>query len=82
MVDVDDVVYVDGVADDVGIGTVSGTFDESEVRITAKMSSATRSSAATPPDHTTGFWSCQFGSSSLDTRGMLCPALQHLPGTP
>ncbi len=34
-VDVEDVVYVDGVAEDDGIGTVSGTFDESEVRITA-----------------------------------------------
>jgi hypothetical protein len=30
-----DVVYVDGVADEDGIDTVSGTFDESEVRITA-----------------------------------------------
>jgi hypothetical protein len=34
-VDVEDVVYVDEVAEDDGIDTVSGTFDESEVRITA-----------------------------------------------
>jgi hypothetical protein len=34
-VDVEDVVYVEGVADEDGIDTVSGTFDESEVRITA-----------------------------------------------
>ena len=66
MVDDEGVVYVDGVADEAGVGTVSGTFDESEVRITAKTSKATRSSAATPAVHTTDCWSCQFGSS-LDT---------------
>jgi hypothetical protein len=32
---VDDVVYVDGVIDDVGTGTVSGTLDESAVHDTA-----------------------------------------------
>ena len=82
MVVVDDVVYVDGVIDDVGIGTVWG-FDESEVRITAYTRIASRSSAATPAVTTTVRWfsqSCQFGSSSFGTDGMLGPALQHLVG--
>ena len=74
--------YVEGVADDEGIGSVSGTFDESEVRITAYTSSATRIRAATPAVTTTCRWSCQSGSSSLATAETLSPALKQLLGPP
>ena len=55
------------IPDDVGTGTVSGALDESEVRITAKRSSANRIRTATPADHTTGFSFSHFCSSSLGT---------------
>ena len=53
--------------DDVGTGTVSVALAESEVRITAKRSSATRIRTVTPADHTTAFSFSHFCSSSLGT---------------
>ena len=68
MLEVDDVVYVEDVADDVGNSVGSGGRDDlSAVFITAHTSSANNSSAATPAASISGCWSCQLPSSSRFT---------------
>src|SRR5215213_2078281 len=56
--------------------------DLSAVWITPHTSNASRTTAATPPATTTDCWSCQLGSSSLLTAGMLSPASQDLLRVP
>src|SRR3984957_12078724 len=80
MLDVDDVVYVDDVSDDDGIGAVSGTREFADGWTTAHTSNANSSSPATPAATITGCWSCQLPSSSPPPAGVLSPAGPHLPG--
>ena len=69
-----------------GIDTVSGTFDDSEVRITAYTSTATRISGRHARSHHERCAGpvASRGSSSPASHGRepLCPALQHLLGPP
>ena len=79
MLDVDDVVYVDDVADDGAISTGSGGLvDLLAVWITAHTSSANSTNPASPAAMMTCCWSCQLPSSSSDTGS---PTVQNLLGT-
>jgi hypothetical protein len=65
VLDVDDVVYVDDVADEGGRSTGSGGRDELlAVWITAHTRMANSSTPAAPAATITGCWSCQLPSSS------------------
>jgi hypothetical protein len=64
VLDVEPVVYVDDVADDGATGTVSGTREFSDVRITAHTNSANSASPAAPAATITGCSACQLPSSS------------------